>query len=55
VQINIGYEIVYHLPQPTPMLLTVHVHPSRASEPLVDRPARSDHGLKRRDSEKQEL
>lgn len=32
MQIAVGYEITYDLPQPTPMLLTVHVHYSRASD-----------------------
>jgi transglutaminase-like putative cysteine protease len=32
VQISIGYEIVYDLPQATPMLLTLHVHPSRVAD-----------------------
>jgi transglutaminase-like putative cysteine protease len=32
VQIGVGYEITYELPQPTPMLLTVHIHDSRASD-----------------------
>ena len=35
MQIQIGYQIVYDLAQPTPMLLTVHVHPSRASDLVV--------------------
>jgi transglutaminase-like putative cysteine protease len=29
VQITAGYEITYHCPQPTPMLLVLSVHPSR--------------------------
>jgi transglutaminase-like putative cysteine protease len=32
MQIRIGYEIVYDLPQPTPMILTLHVHASRVSD-----------------------
>ena len=32
MQIRVGYEIVYDLPQPTPLLLTVHIHYSRASD-----------------------
>ena len=32
VRIGVGYDLTYDLPQPTPMLLTVHVHYSRASD-----------------------
>jgi len=32
MQIRVGYELHYELPQPTPMILTVHVHHSRASD-----------------------
>jgi transglutaminase-like putative cysteine protease len=32
MQIRIGYELVYECPQPTPMILTVNVHYSRASD-----------------------
>ncbi len=32
MQIRVGYEIVYECPQPTPMILTLHVHASRASD-----------------------
>jgi transglutaminase-like putative cysteine protease len=32
MQIRVGYELQYQLPQPTPMLLTLHVHYSRASD-----------------------
>jgi transglutaminase-like putative cysteine protease len=35
VQINVGYEIVYQLPRPTPMLLTLHIHRSRAADLVV--------------------
>jgi transglutaminase-like putative cysteine protease len=35
VQIRVGYELTYDLPQATPMLLTVHVHYSRASDLVV--------------------
>ena len=31
MQIDVGYEFIYELPQPTPMLLTVHIHYSRAA------------------------
>ncbi len=32
MEIRVGYELQYELPQPTPMLLTLHVHYSRASD-----------------------
>jgi len=32
MQIRIGYEMVYDLPKPTPMILTLNVHYSRASD-----------------------
>ena len=32
MQIRIGYELVYECPQPTPMLLTLNVHYSRAAD-----------------------
>ena len=32
MQIRIGYEIIYQCPQATPMILTLHVHYSRASD-----------------------
>ena len=35
MQIGVGYELIYELPQPTPMLLTVHIHYSRASDLVV--------------------
>jgi transglutaminase-like putative cysteine protease len=35
VQISVGYEIVYDLPRPTPMLLTLHIHQSRAADLIV--------------------
>ncbi len=34
MQIRVGYEIVYQLPQPTPMILVLGVHYSRASDML---------------------
>lgn len=30
MQIRVGYEIVYNLPQKTPVILTVDIHYSRA-------------------------
>jgi transglutaminase-like putative cysteine protease len=35
MQIRVGYEMIYSLPQATPMLLTVHIHYSRASDIIV--------------------
>ena len=35
MQIRIGYELVYDCPQPTPMLLMLHVHASRAADLVV--------------------
>jgi transglutaminase-like putative cysteine protease len=32
MKIAVGYELTYELPQPTPMLLVLHVHYSRASD-----------------------
>jgi transglutaminase-like putative cysteine protease len=32
MQIRVGYEIVYDCPQPTPMILTLNVHYSRAAD-----------------------
>ena len=32
MQIRVGYEFIYNLPQPTPMILTVSIHYSRASD-----------------------
>jgi len=32
MKIRVGYEIVYDCPQPTPMILTLHIHYSRASD-----------------------
>ncbi len=35
MQIRAGYEIIYDCPQPTPMLLTLNVHPSRILDLLT--------------------
>ena len=35
VQIRLGYEITYHPPRPAPMLLMLHIHPSRAPDLVV--------------------
>jgi transglutaminase-like putative cysteine protease len=35
VKIKVGYELIYDCPQPTPMMLVVNIHYSRASDLLV--------------------
>ena len=35
VQLHVGYELVYHFPQPTPIILVVNVHDSRAADMVV--------------------
>jgi transglutaminase-like putative cysteine protease len=35
MQIRVGYELIYDCPQPTPMILTLHIHYSRASQVIV--------------------
>src|SRR3984885_5950858 len=35
MQIRAGYEIAYQCPQPTPMILMLSVHPSRAGDPVT--------------------
>jgi transglutaminase-like putative cysteine protease len=35
MQIHVGYEMTYHCPQPTPMMLMVHIHYSRAPDIVV--------------------
>jgi transglutaminase-like putative cysteine protease len=35
IQLRVGYELIYDCPQPTPMLLTLHVHHSRANDLVV--------------------
>ena len=35
MQIRLGYDLVYRCPQPTPMILTLTVHSSRANDLLV--------------------
>jgi len=35
MNIQVGYEIVYSLPQATPMILTLHIHYSRASDIVI--------------------
>src|SRR5450631_1121231 len=35
MRIRVGYEFIYSFPQPTPMILTVSIHYSRASDIIV--------------------
>jgi hypothetical protein len=38
VQIRVGHELIHDCPQPTPMILTLHIHSTRVSDIVV-----SDH------------
>ena len=35
MQIRVGYEMIYECPQPTPMILTVNLHYTRASDIVI--------------------
>ena len=35
MQISVGYELIYECPQPTPMILTLNIHHTRASDIVV--------------------
>jgi hypothetical protein len=35
VKIRVGYELIYDCPQPTPMMLVLNIHYTRASDILV--------------------
>jgi transglutaminase-like putative cysteine protease len=35
MQIRLGYELIYNSPQPTPMILTLSIHYSRASDIII--------------------
>lgn len=35
MQIRVGYELLYDCPQPTPMILTLHIHHSRVADIVV--------------------
>ena len=35
MQIRVGYELIYECPQPTPMILTLNIHESRASDIVI--------------------
>jgi len=42
MQIRVGYELVYDCPQPTPMILTLNIHFSRASDIIYPDHLRTD-------------
>jgi transglutaminase-like putative cysteine protease len=35
MQLSVGYELIYRFPQPTPMILAVHIHPSRVADIVI--------------------
>ena len=35
MQMQVGYELIYDCPQPTPMLLTLHIHSTRVSDIVI--------------------
>ena len=35
MQLKVGYELIYDCPQPTPMILTLHIHSTRVSDIVV--------------------
>jgi transglutaminase-like putative cysteine protease len=35
MQLRVGYELIYDCPQPTPMILTLHIHSTRVSDLIV--------------------
>src|ERR1700739_2586330 len=35
MKIRVGYELIYDCPQPTPMILTLHIHSTRVSDVIV--------------------
>jgi hypothetical protein len=35
LEIRVGYELIYDCPQPTPMMLVLHIHYSRASDIII--------------------
>jgi transglutaminase-like putative cysteine protease len=45
MQIQVGYDLVYECPQPTPMILTLNVHYSRASDIIFPDHMRTDPGV----------
>ena len=49
MRIRTGYEIVYECPQPTPMLLMLSLHPSRAGDQVEPREIAFDPPIRARD------
>lgn len=45
LQIQVGYELVYELPQVTPMILALNIHYSRASDVVVADNVRTEPGV----------
>jgi transglutaminase-like putative cysteine protease len=45
MRINVGYELIYQCPQPTPMILMLNIHPSRMADLLSDEHMVSDPAL----------
>ncbi len=35
LQMKVGYELIYDCPQPTPMILTLHIHSTRVSDIVI--------------------
>ena len=35
MQIRVGYELIYDFPQPTPMMLMLNIHHTRASDIVI--------------------
>ena len=35
MQIRVGHELIHDCPQPTPMILTLHIHSTRVSDIVV--------------------
>src|ERR1700676_1903367 len=35
MQIRVGYDLIYECPQPTPMILTLNIHYTRASDIVI--------------------
>lgn len=42
MQIRVGYELIYNCPQSTPMILTLKIHPSHASDIIVPEALRTE-------------
>ena len=42
VEIRVGYELIYDCPQPTPMMLVLNIHYTRAADILVPDHVKTD-------------